>query len=295
MPPADSLIADFIPNEYSVMIIGGPTASGKSALALEAAMRYDGKVINADAMQVYQKIPIITAVPTADDKSKAVHLLYEIYPPTQRGNVADWLNRAITAVRQCWNEHKLPIIVGGTGFYIDSLIKGVSPIPETRAEIKHRVAEIISSQGLAGAYEYLWQIDAVGAQKIRSQDVTRIRRALEIKLDTGKSIADWFKLPLIQQLPEADFSFIKLLPSLSELEVKCSQRFDIMIEQGAVDEVKELLSMGLDDSLPAMKAIGVPEIGAYLKGEITLPEAITLAKLHTRQYAKRQLTWFRHH
>ena len=279
--------------EKTVVVIGGPTASGKSGLALEVAKKYNGVVINADAMQVYQSIPIITAVPSPEDKKQVLHLLYEIYPPSQRGNVADWLNKATTAIRDTWAEKKLPVVVGGTGFYIESLIKGVSPIPETNSEVKQQVADIIGQKGAEGAYDYLQKIDASGAQMVKPQDTTRIRRALEIKLDTGQSISEWFQKPLVKTLPEADFAMIKLLPSLSELEEKCSRRFDIMMEQGALDEVKNLLDRHLSDDLPAMKAIGVPELGDYIRGKTDLNQAISLAKLHTRQYAKRQLTWFR--
>ena len=280
-------------NDKTVLVIGGPTASGKSGLALEYALEYNGVIINADAMQVYQNIPIITAAPTIQDKQKVPHKLYEIYPPDKKGNVADWLKEAVLSIKQTWDDKKLPIVVGGTGFYIESLIKGESPIPDTSAKIKQKVAAMLEQDGLEKTYKYLARIDAKGAEMVRPNDVSRTRRALEIVLDTGKSIAEWFKLPMIKALPEADFKFIKLLPNLSELEDKCSKRFDIMMEQGALEEVANLLKLNLSSTLPAMKAIGVPELGAYLRGECALDEAIALAKLHTRQYAKRQLTWFR--
>lgn len=290
-----SPIEEITVTDKMVLVIGGPTASGKSGLALDAALKYNGVVINADAMQVYQGIPVITAAPTKEDRQKALHLLYEIYPPSERGNVADWLNQAVEAIKQTWKEKKLPIVVGGTGFYIESLIKGISPIPETKYEVKQQVAALMQQNDLPAVYEYLQQIDPVGAQKVKPNDTTRIRRALEIKIDTGKSISEWFDQPMVKVLPEAEFKMIKLLPDLSELENKCSKRFDIMMERGALSEVEKLLDLNLDDSMPAMKAIGVPELGDYLKEKITLDEAISLAKLHTRQYAKRQLTWFRNH
>lgn len=280
-------------NDRSVLVIGGPTASGKSGLALEAAVKYNGVVINADAMQVYQGIPIITATPTAQDKKQAPHKLYEIYPPSQRGNVADWLDLAIKEIKAAWSEKKLPIVVGGTGFYIESLIKGISPIPDTKDEIKKQIAELMKQKNLSEVYEYLTSIDPAGASMVNQNNKTRIRRALEIKLDTGKSIAEWFREPLVKFLPEADFQMIKLLPDLDELEKKCSRRFNLMMEQGALSEVENLLQLKLDKNLPAMKAIGVPELSDYLEGKTSLDEAVLLAKLHTRQYAKRQLTWFR--
>lgn len=282
-------------NKKTVLVIGGPTASGKSGLAVETALKYNGVVINADAMQVYQNIPIITAAPTAQDRAQAEHLLYEIYPPDVKGNVADWLDKAVEAIQESWANKSLPIVVGGTGFYLDALVKGCSPIPETKDQVKSQVSDMIKQKGLSEVYDYLQKIDSEGSQMVRPNDATRVRRALEIKLDTGKSIAEWFRQPMIKMLPEADFKVVKLLPDLSELEEKCSRRFDIMMDQGALKEVENLLMLNLDENLPAMKAIGVPELGAYLKGNVNLAEAISLAKLHTRQYAKRQLTWFRNH
>lgn len=289
MPQIDELDL----NDKSVLVIGGPTASGKSSLALQAAIKYDGMVINADAMQVYQNIPIITAAPTIQDKEKAPHKLYEIYPPSQKGNVADWLDLAVKEIKKAWREKKLPIVAGGTGFYIESMVKGVSPIPDTKDEIKKQVAELVKQKPLNELYEYLSKIDPLGAKMVNPNNTTRIRRALEIKIDTGKSIAEWFEKPMVKLLPEADFKMIKLLPDLSELEEKCSQRFDKMMEQGALREVENLLALKLDKNLPAMNAIGVPELGDFLEGKTNLEEAVALAKLHTRQYAKRQLTWFR--
>ena len=289
MPQIEEL--DF--NEKTVLIIGGPTASGKSGLALDVALRHNGVVINADAMQVYKNIPIITAVPSDEDKAKVEHRLYEIYPPNIKGNVADWATKAVATIKEVWANKKLPIVVGGTGFYLETLVKGCSPIPDTAEKVKKQAADIIAQSGAVGGYSYLQEIDPEGAQMVKPNDITRIRRALEIKLDTGKSIAEWFNQPMVKLLPDADFQVVKLLPPLSELAKKCAERFDIMMEQGALAEVDNLLKLGLDENLPAMKAIGVPELGAYIKGKIDLDEAVALAKLHTRQYAKRQLTWFR--
>ncbi len=276
-----------------IWIIGGPTASGKSGLALDLAQKHNGVVINADSMQVYKRIPILSAAPTAEDKCRAEHLLYEVFEPSQKGSVADWMKLAVEAVQDCWKREKLPIVVGGTGFYLESLMKGESPIPETSAEIKLLVKERLEKDGLNSLYNYLAEIDAEGAKKVNLNDTTRVRRAVEIFLSTGKSISYWFEMPLVKPLPEAKFKVTALLPTLDKLEDKCSQRFDLMMEQGALAEVEALLKLGLDNRLPAMKAIGVSELGAYLRDEISLKEAVDLSKLHTRQYAKRQLTWFR--
>lgn len=220
-------------------------------------------------------------------------MLYEIFEPTKNGTVSEWLRLVVEVIRNVWKRGKLPIVVGGTGFYIESLIKGVSPIPETRPETKEKVAKMFAEGGVSKVYEMLKNIDEKGAKRVNKNDTTRVRRALEIFLDTGVSIDEWFEKPMIKLLQGADFKVVALLPKLSDLEEKCSKRFDIMMKNGALDEVKNLLDLKLDANLSAMKAIGVPELADYLRGKITLDEAVRLAKLHTRQYAKRQLTWFR--
>lgn len=277
----------------SVIVIAGPTASGKSKFALDLALEYGGVIINADASQIYKGIPIISAAPTEEDKQKVDHLLYEIFKPEKNGSVSEWLKLVVDAIKDVWSKGKLPIVVGGTGFYIESLVKGVSPIPETKLEIKERVRETLEREGVSGIYDELKRYDPKGAARVNSNDTTRVRRALEIFLDTGKSIDEWFAEPLINYIPEADFKIIALLPQLSDLEDKCSLRFDLMMQNGALEEVMALREKNLDKNLPVMKAIGVPELISYLNDECSLEEAIKQAKLHTRQYAKRQLTWFR--
>ena len=281
------------PKRGQVLVVQGPTASGKSGLALDLALKYNGVVINADAMQVYQEIPIITAAPSKEDKQKVEHRLYEIFPPEKNGSVTEWLDLAVGAVKDVLKHEMIPIVTGGTGFYIESLTKGISPIPETSDEIKKQVAQIIKDKGVSGAWKYLQDIDEKAANMVKSNDSTRVRRALEIKLDTGVSIAEWFRQPLVQKLPQVEFVKVTLLPQLDELEKKCAKRFDLMIKNGAIDEVKSLLARNIPDNMPAMKAIGVPELRDYLQGKVSLEDAIKLAVLHSRQYAKRQLTWFR--
>lgn len=282
------------PHQGCVMIVQGPTASGKSGLALELAQQYDGIIINADAMQVYQGIPIVTAAPSIEDKQKAEHRLYEIFPPEKNGSVTEWLDLAVEEIKLVLSQGRLPIVTGGTGFYIESLTKGVSPIPETKENVKAEVAQIMAQKGVSGAWNYLQSIDEKAAQMVKPNDMTRVRRALEIKIDTGISIAEWFTKPLIKKLGEVEFNKVTLLPQLNELEQRCAKRFEQMIKDGAIEEVKALLARDIPDNFPAMKAIGVPELRDYLQGKIGLEEAVRLAVLHSRQYAKRQLTWFRH-
>lgn len=280
-------------NPNTILVVAGPTASGKSALAIELALRYNGVIINADASQIYKDIPIISAAPDENDKAKVEHLLYGILEADEKNSVSDWVKLAVEAIKKVWAREKLPIITGGTGFYIESLINGMSPIPETKKEVKDKISKIFDDVGVVGAYEYLQKIDAKGAKRVNRNDTTRVRRALEIFEDTKKSIDEWFEVPMIKPLPEAEFKAVLLLPKLSDLEEKCSKRFDLMIENGALTEVEKLLNKNIADDMPVMKAIGVPELKEYIKGKKTKEEAVELAKLRTRQYAKRQLTWFR--
>lgn len=277
----------------SVVVVAGPTASGKSALAMDLACKYNGVVINADASQIYKDIPIISAAPNKNDKEKVEHLLYGVLEADVKNSVSDWIKLAVEAIKKVWSQGKLPIVTGGTGFYIESLINGVSPIPETSTATKQKVAEIFDKSGVSGVYEALQKEDHEAAKMVNPNDATRVRRALEIFYDTGISISEWFQKPMLKILPEADFQLILILPELKDLEEKCSKRFDIMLKEGALDEVRALMNKNIAPQMPVMKAIGVPELVSFINGEKIFDEAVALAKLHTRQYAKRQLTWFR--
>lgn len=277
----------------TVIVIAGPTASGKSALALDIARRYNGEIVNADSMQVYQGTPVLSAAPGAEEKREIPHHLYEIYHPSVNGTVVDWLERAAAAVRDVWSRGKLPVVVGGTGMYIDNLINGTTPIPEPNPEVREKVRRLAAELGQEGLYALLQKEDAAGAGRLDPNDTTRVRRAYEILLQTGISIAEWYRRPMVKKLPEAEFLVIKIIPEAQELDERCYRRFDLMMKAGALEEVRYLLSLDLDKNLPAMKMLGVPELAAYLIGDADLPEAVDRAKLHTRQYAKRQRTWFR--
>ena len=270
-----------------VVIVAGPTASGKSGLALDFALRYSGEIVNADSMQVYAGTPIISAAPSEAEKKLVPHHLYEIYPPQKNGTVVDWLKLAVQTIREIWQRGKLPIVVGGTGMYIDNLINGTTPIPEPTSEVRKQVSE------MKNVYGWLLKNDKEAAAMLNANDTTRVKRAAEIFLQTCQSIAEWYQKPMVKHLPEASFKVIKIIPPTKELDERCYLRFDKMMEAGALDEVRKLGALHLPDNLPAMKMLGVPELFAYLHGNLSLEEAINLAKLHTRQYAKRQRTWFR--
>lgn len=278
-----------------VVVISGPTASGKSKLAVDIATKTNGVVVNCDSMQIYKGIPVISAAPSAEEYAKAEHRLFEIYDCNFRGNVVDWTRLCANTIEEIWNEQKIPVVVGGTGMYVDSLLNGVSPIPATPPQVREKVNFLLQTRGLEYLYSELQKFDAVSANKLAPKDKTRIMRATEVFYATGKTISEWHKLPQIKILPEADFLVVKVFPELAEIEQRCCSRLDTMVtKSGALNEIKRLIEQNISEEMPAMKALGVPELGRYIKGEITLQQALDLAKLHTRQYAKRQRTWLKH-
>ena len=277
-----------------VLVIAGPTASGKSALAAEAAQALNGVVLNCDSMQIYKDIPIIAAAPTEEEKKLAEHRLFEIYDCDKRGNVVDWLDLCVKEIHNLWAENKLPVVVGGTGFYAEALLNGVTPIPQTPEEVRENVLKRLNETGLTGLYAELLQKDAKIAAKLNQNDKTRIIRALEVIEATGIKLSEWYEKPLIQKLPEADFITVKIMPELDVIAERCCLRLDKMVnELGVLAEIEQLLKRGVDENMPAMKALGVPELSLFIKGQMSLKEALDLAKLHTRQYAKRQRTWLK--
>lgn len=275
-----------------VIVVAGPTASGKSALAVDIAKYFGGIIINCDSMQVYKDMPVITACPGEKEKRQVEHRLFEIYDCSFRGNVVDWLERAVAEIADIWAADRLPVVVGGTGLYIDNLINGTTPVPETGPDIREEVAVFVRENGMAALYEKLRAMDAESAARLNPRDISRIMRAVEVGLDTGRPLSWWHKQPLVKKL-QAVFTVIKICPRTEELDARCYERFDLMLRNGALEEAQRLERRGLDESLPAMKALGVPELIAYIRGRCPLEEAVAAAKLHTRQYAKRQRTWFK--
>ena len=280
-------------SQNKVIVVAGPTASGKSALAVDLAVALNGVVINADSMQVYKDMPVLSAAPTQQDKQKAPHRLFEIYDPSFKGNVVDWLVLATQEIKKAWTEHKTPIVVGGTGLYIENLINGTTPIPETPQEIRQKVQNFTDTQGPESLWKKVKEVDEQSALKIKPNDISRLKRALEVFWATGKPLSEWHKMPLVHYLPEANFFVIKICPSVQELDQRCYERFDKMLENGIISEVQHLYKRKLQPDLPAMKALGVPELIEYLKKKKSIYLAVQEAKLHTRQYAKRQRTWFK--
>lgn len=279
--------------ENRVIVIGGATASGKSKLAIDLAVEFNGVVVNADASQVYKGIPIISAAPGKTDLALVDHRLYGYLDNNISGNVVDWLKRATAEIRGIWAEGKLPVVVGGSGLYIDALVNGSTPIPEVKPEIRRQVLKMLEEEGVENLYRQLQQQDPAGAAMLNAKDTTRVRRAYEIFLQTGISIAEWYRRPLIKQLSEADFFVIKILPEKEELYTRCDVRFAQMVEMGALDEIRNLIAEKLSPLLPVMRAQGVRELMSFVYGRVSLVDAVQLAQMHTRQYAKRQITWFK--
>ena len=275
-----------------VIVIGGPTASGKSALALDIAWSCNGEVVNADSMQVYKDIPILSACPTSEDMAKVPHHLYQIYDADFNGTVVAWLDQAEKVIRDCWRRNKLPVVVGGTGLYLEHLMSGTTPIPETTPETRAELYALCKKIGTRHIHEKLAEIDPQTASRIAPGDTTRVLRSYAIYMQTGISPSQWRQEPMVKRLPEAKFIAIKVNPPKEELDALCRVRFDKMLQQGALAEVVKLAEKNLPDTLPVMKALGVPELMAFLRQECSLEEAVELAKLHTRQYCKRQRTWF---
>ena len=273
-----------------VALIAGPTASGKSALALRLAEATGGAIVNADSAQVYRDLPILSAAPSAEDRKRAEHLLYGVLDGVQPCSAADWAEMAKAEIARIHGEGRLPILVGGTGLYLRTLLDGIAPVPMIDAEIRASVRGKGASENLAE----LMPLDPVTATTLNPGDTTRIARALEVVKSTGRTLKDWQQQREGGIGNEIGLRSLVLLPPRPWLYERCDLRFAQMIERGAVKEVEALMARQLDPNLPVMRAIGVSELGAHLRSELTIEQAIAAGQQATRRYAKRQYTWFAH-
>lgn len=276
-------------NTRRAIILAGPTASGKTALALQLAQRLNGVIINADAMQVYAGIPILTAAPTAEEMAKAPHRLFGWLDPAKPCSVGLWVEAARIAAYETWQEGKLPIFVGGTGMYLRALTDGISPIPGISPGIRQEVRQT----PVETAYAWLQQHDPDMAARLEPGDTQRIHRACEVLRQTGRSLLHWQAQAPIPPLPGANLEFYRLSIDRALLYQRCDARLIHMVENGALIELHALLHRNLPADLPAMRAVGIPELTRHLRGEWSLDEALSKAQQATRNYAKRQLTWLR--
>ncbi len=276
------------------MLIAGPTASGKSALALELAQKTGGIVINTDSMQVYRDLRIITARPTPEEEAMVPHRLYGHVDASVNFSAGAWVADAGKALAEARAEKRLAIFIGGSGLYFKALTRGLSAVPPIPPETREAVRARLERDGVEALHAELAGRDPVSAERLKPRDRTRIARALEVVEATGRALPDWHREGLPPLLPPGQFSALFLAPERDQLYARIDARFDLMLGAGALDEVEALAARKLDPLLPAMKAHGVPALVRYLAGEITREAASEIGRADTRHYAKRQFTWFRH-
>ncbi|TMJ33856.1 MAG: tRNA (adenosine(37)-N6)-dimethylallyltransferase MiaA [Alphaproteobacteria bacterium] len=286
-------MADRDPAKHTVLI-AGPTASGKSALALALAEELGAIVINADSMQVYRDLRIITARPTPEEEARVLHRLYGHVDAADNYSTGRWCVDAGAALREAQAQGRLAIVVGGTGLYFKALTHGLAAIPPIPVETRSQVRAQLQAQGVSGLYAELCERAPETAQRLMPNDRARIARALEVIRATGRSLAHWQREGMRPALDPRKAVRIFLQVERMELYARIDARFDAMLAAGAVEEVTRLRSRDLDPALPAMKAHGVPWLIRHLAGEIDLATAVAGAKRDTRRYTKRQATWFRH-
>lgn len=279
-----------LPDRPPLALIAGPTASGKSALALALAERTGGIIVNADSAQVYRDLPVLSAAPSAGDRQRAGHRLYAVLEGNQPCSAADWAKMARREIAEVHASGRLPILAGGTGLYLRTLLDGIAPIPPIDAEVRAGVRDRTVEENRAE----LERLDPAAAARLKPSDTARTARALEVLLSTGRALADWQSRREGGIAGCVELKPLILLPPRDWLYERCDLRFAQMVDQGAIDEVKALLERRLDPSLPVMRAIGVREIAAFLAGDIDRDEMIARGSQATRNYAKRQYTWFAH-
>jgi len=281
-------------SKSAIILIAGPTASGKSALALKLAEQLGGIVVNADSMQVYRDLRIITARPTPQDEERAPHRLYGHVDAAENYSVGAWCADATAAIAAAHSEDRAAIVVGGTGLYFRALAGGLAAVPKIPAEIRDAVRARLTSEGVGALHAELKVHDPIMAARLMPGDRARITRALEVVLATGRSLAQWHEQGNQPAgLDAARAAKVFLNPSREALMRAIDARFDAMVAAGAIEEVRALAARNLSSELPAMKAHGVPWLMRHLRGEIGLADAIEGGKRDTRHYTKRQATWFR--
>lgn len=282
-----------VQRDRAMVVVAGPTASGKSALALDLARRFGGCVINADSMQVYRELRVVTARPTVEEEQSVPHSLYGVLGGDEVCSAARWADMAAQEIVRCREQGMLPVVTGGTGLYLRALVHGLSPIPDVPWDVRVQARALMDDIGNVAFHALLTERDPVTAARLSVGDTQRQIRALEVLEATGRSITAWQKEPPVPVV-DADVLTIILDPARPWLYQRCDLRFVQMLEQGARDEVQALDAMGLPADALVLKALGVPELRALLHGVMSEAEAIDAAQQATRNFAKRQVTWFRH-
>jgi tRNA dimethylallyltransferase len=280
--------------ESKAVLIAGPTASGKSALAMELAEKIGGVIVNADSMQVYRDLRVLTARPGAEEEARVPHRLYGHVDAAMNYSAGHFVMDAVCLLEELRAKGRVPIFVGGTGLYFKALVAGLSAVPPIPQTIRDAIRARLERDGIEALHAELARCDPLSAARLNPRDRTRIARALEVVEATGRSIIDWRRKRQPPPLPVGQFSALFLAPERETLYARIDARFDLMLKSAALEEVERLAARHLDPLLPAMKAHGVQPLIRYLNGEITLAEAAEIGRADTRRYAKRQFTWFRH-
>ncbi|MBB2206289.1 tRNA (adenosine(37)-N6)-dimethylallyltransferase MiaA [Gluconacetobacter takamatsuzukensis] len=277
-----------------VVVIAGPTCSGKSALALAVARAVGGVIINADSMQVYRDLRILTARPSPEEEAAVPHRLYGVLPAHETGSVAWWRACAMAEIEAAWAGGRLPVLCGGTGMYMRALTDGLTDIPDPGAEARAEARRLVEEEGSAALHARLAAVDPESAAALRPSDSQRVARAWEVWAGTGYGMAHWRRAATLPPLACHRVA-VRLEPPRDVLRAAIARRFAAMLDAGALEEVRALLAQDLSPALPAMRAHGVPELAAHLRGELALDEAAARAVLATGRYTRRQTTWFAHH
>ncbi len=281
-----------IADQPPVLVIAGPTASGKSHLAMAVAETFGGEIVNADSMQVYRELAILTARPSPADETRVPHHLYGIQSVSEVSSAGAWLKTAVQVIDDIRRRGRWPIVCGGTGLYLKVLREGIAPIPDIPADVFDVARRLYEEEGAAAFHKRLVAVDTAAADRLPPADRQRLIRAYAVKQATGRTLDEWQAMQSAEPPLEGPFFTVVLTPPRDALYARIDQRFDAMIDAGALEEVTAL-DPKLDISLPALKALGVSEFRRHMDGQCELADAVAIAQQVTRNFAKRQGTWFR--
>ncbi len=281
----------------SVLVIAGPTASGKSAFAMEKARTCNGVIINADSLQIYKALPQLTAAPTPEDMAHIPHKLYGVLSPNEAITAQGWAQMVLPIIEDTYNQGQQPILVGGNGFYLKTLMEGLSPIPEFPAATRIVVQDLMDRIGIDDFFKQLQDIDPVLCEKIDRHNPQRLMRAMEVYIGSGKPLSYWQSLPTVPLNAALHFETHIMIPERDALYARCNARLETMVKNGVLDEVRafddDILAGRVSIESPCLHALGFTAFQEHVRGELDIETALYMAQNETRHYAKRQVTWFR--